>query len=687
MKIMSKAVAGLGVVLAAGVIIWALGLTNTSAQSNPGRQEQTKVEKKTIGANQLVAQAPQAQAPRAQTPRAQVRPDPNRPTGDFVLDTIVIPHCQLNVDEKTELSTQREGVLLFVGRPVKSGEIVPRDHADQYLFDGEFHPYRRLKEGDIVEPNEVLGRIDDRLALAEKLSKENKLKAAVADQALSVKTKEEARARYDTQVALRRTRATSDEDLRAAKLGVEKYVADEEQKKAAVEVAKAELKQTETVLGLHEIRSKIGGQVRTIYKHKGEEVKNLEPILLIRNLDTLRAEGMVDVHFLPRLAKGMKVLVEQEKDQPPHYQPFIGHLQPVTGVAVSKDSRNIVSVSEDRTARVWNLGGQRQIIDVGVGLRSVACTPPGAAGNFFAVGATDGTVRLYDLDADKDEPVQTFDLDSKHRGPVHCIAFNKDGTICATGGEDRDIRIWDVASGQLKFKLSDHHGPVTSLQFTPQDQLVSAGKDNVIMLWSIGSEPKRIGNGFPKRSGEVAVLGASPDGKSVLYDAGQSKALRVLSLPEGLHRGIIRNPPGSEGFKTLALFSPDGRFVLTGESTEGLLQLWTVPTETSRAFQIRRLTLADPSSVTCAAFAPNNSFVVAGTKDRMVVAWGPLPTEKDVAEFRIPAVISNIDHALDAGSHQVRIFAEFTNPKGPDGVGILMPGSTVTLVVPPESKK
>jgi WD40 repeat protein len=682
---MSKAFAGIGVVLVAGAIIWALGLTNTSAQSNPGNPEQPKVEKKATAAHQLIAQAPKAQAPRGQAPRAQARPDPNQPTGDFVQDTIVIPHCQLNVDEKTELSTQREGVLLFVGRPVKKGETVPPDHADQYLFDDEFHPYRRLKEGDIVKPNDVLGRIDDRLARAEKLSKQNKLKAAEADKVLSIKTRKEAEARYDTQVALRRTRATSDEDLRAAKLGVEKYAADEVQKDAAVEVAKAELKQTETVLGLHEIRSKIGGQVKAIYKHKGEEVKNLEPILLIRNLDKLRAEGMVDAHFLPWLAKGMKVLVEPETPQR-HYQPFIGHLQPVTGVAVSKDSTTIVSVSEDRTARVWNRNGQRQIFDVGVGLRSVACTPPGAAGNYFAVGATDGTVQLYDLDSDKDEPLRLFDKESKHRGPVHCIAFNKNGTICATGGEDRDIRIWDVATGQHRFKLSDHHGPVTSLQFTPQDQLVSASKD-AIMLWSLGSAPQPPDKTWSKRSGEVAVLGASPDGKQVLYDAGQSKALRVLSLPEGLHRGIIRNPPGSEGFKTLALFSPDGRFVLTGESTEGSLQLWTAPTENSRSFEIRRLILTDPSSVTCAAFAPNGSFVVAGTKDRLVLVWRPLPTEKEVAEFRIPAMISNIDHALDAGGHQVRIFAEFDNPKGADGVGILMPGSTVTLVVPPESKK
>jgi hypothetical protein len=459
-----------------------------------------------------------------------------------------------------------------------------------------------------------------------------------------------------------------------------------EQKEAAKGKAEAELQQTKTVVELHEIRSQIGGQVKAIYKHKGEQVKNLEPVLLIRNLDTLRAEGMVDAHFLPRLVKGMKVLVEPDKDQS-HYQPFIGHLQPVTGVAVTKDSKTIVSVSEDRTARVWNRGGERQIIDVGVGLRSVACTPPGAAGNYCAVGATDGTVRLYDLDADRDEPLREFDRESKHRGPVHCIAFNKDGTICATGGEDREIRIWDVATGQLKFKLSEHHGPVTSLQFTPQDQLVSVGKDNAIMLWSLGTDAHPPDKIFPKRSGEVAVLGASPDGKRVLYDAGQSKALRVLSLPEGLHRGIIRNPPGSEGFKTLALFSPDGRLVLTGENTEGSLQLWTTPTETSRAFAIRRLTLADPSSVTCAAFAPDNSFVVAGTKDRLVLAWGPLPTKEEVVEFRIPAVISNIDRALDAGSHQVRIFAEFANPKGPDGVGLLMPGSTVTLVVPPESSK
>src|SRR5216684_7918775 len=218
---MSKAVVGVGVVLAAGVTIWALGLTHTSAQSDSTKQDQPKPEKKVAApAQRLVAQGPKAQAP-----RVQARPDPNQPTGDFIQDTIVISHCQLNVDEKTELSSQREGVLLFVGRPVNEGEVVPPDHAGTYLFKGKPHPYRRLKEGDIVEPDEILGRIDDRLALDEKSSKENKLKAAEADEGLAVKTKEEALARYDTQKDLYKRKATSLEDLRAAKLGWEKYVA------------------------------------------------------------------------------------------------------------------------------------------------------------------------------------------------------------------------------------------------------------------------------------------------------------------------------------------------------------------------------------------------------------------------------------------------------------------------------
>src|SRR5437773_11155827 len=120
------------------------------------------------------------------------------------------------------------------------------------------------------------------------------------------------------------------EEYRGALLAVAKYVGEVASKDAAIGVAKAELQQTQTVVDFHEIRSKIRGQVKAIYKRKGEEVKNLEPILLLRNLDIMRAEGRIDTHRLPRLSKGMKVWVEPSEDQP-HHAAFFGHLEPITG--------------------------------------------------------------------------------------------------------------------------------------------------------------------------------------------------------------------------------------------------------------------------------------------------------------------------------------------------------------------
>jgi WD40 repeat protein len=717
--ILQKAITGLGAIALAGTGLWAFGLFGTSASSGSGRESATPEEKKKppVVAKPLVAQAAPRQGPKV---------DPNRPSPGFAEEPIVIADCRLNVIYKTEIAAQREGLLLFIGRPIEPRENVPADRLDTYqtkervmekekaregdkLVDRDKVvkrdkkvPYYRLKEGDRVDINDMLALVDNRLAIDEKTIKEKKLVNAQAELQVSIATRDEAYQRHLTQLRLERAGggpATSKEDVRAAELAYKKYVYEVVSKEAAIKVAESELNQTDTVVEMHEIRNKIPGQVVTIYKKKGEAVKSLEPVMLIRNLDRLRAEGMADVQDLARIHKGSKVLIEPARKSG-HYEPLIGHTQAITGVAVSKDPGNplIASSSEDGTVRIWRPGSRTEyriyyhwLRRTPLAVRSVACTPPGAAANWCLTGANDGSLRLWDLDADLMEPLRVFD--GGHRGPVNCLAFNSDATLCASGGGDNDIRIWDPSTGLLKARLTDHHGAIQSLQFTPQGQLVSTAKDQTIMIWNIGDEPRLAEAPISRRSGEVPVLGVSPDGKKVLYDPWQSKYLQVLSLPERLTTGVIRNPAGTAGFKTLALFSPDGKLVLTGTPTEGTLQLWKAPTETSRAYEVRELGSKERfrSAVTCAAFYPhapegrNNGFVVAGTKDRQVLVW-PLPSPKEVDEFQIPGEVSYIERSLDASAHQVRIWADFQNPKDPndpDGYGLLMPGDIVNVVVPP----
>lgn len=188
-------------------------------------------------------------------------------------------------EERTyvKVSTQREGILALVGTELKEGEKVPADEMVTSIIGNEPKKFRRLKVGDRVEANQLLGRVDDRLARDEMAIKEKKLAAAEADLGISEKTRDEAKARYDTQVELERGRATSIQEVRAAKLALEKYTYEVVSKKLAIQVAQAELNQAHTVVQMHEIRCPVlRGVIKSIARHPGEAVQSLETVFVIQ---------------------------------------------------------------------------------------------------------------------------------------------------------------------------------------------------------------------------------------------------------------------------------------------------------------------------------------------------------------------------------------------------------------------
>jgi RNA polymerase sigma factor (sigma-70 family) len=169
-----------------------------------------------------------------------------------------------------KVAAQREGVMGFVGTLTKDD------------LGNETNKLRPLKVGDHVEANQLLGRIDDRLARDEMTIKEKKLTATESELVISEKTRDEAKARYDTQLVLYKRKSTSEEEVRAAKLVWGKYIYEVVGKRAAIDLAKAELNQARTVLDMHNIRSPMPGVIKSIAKHPGEGVQNLETVFVIQ---------------------------------------------------------------------------------------------------------------------------------------------------------------------------------------------------------------------------------------------------------------------------------------------------------------------------------------------------------------------------------------------------------------------
>src|SRR5204863_4148201 len=108
-----------------------------------------------------------------------------------------------------------------------------------------------------------------------------------------------------------------------------------------------------------------------------------------------------------------------------------------------------------------------------------------------------------------------------HKGAVSALAFSPDGQWCVTGGEDKEICLWDTGKGTLRSRFPKvHRGAITSLHFATPNQVVSASHDNTIAVWQIGNgdEPQLARSPISSRSGEVKMLGVSPDGKRLLFD-------------------------------------------------------------------------------------------------------------------------------------------------------------------------
>jgi hypothetical protein len=181
-----------------------------------------------------------------------------------------------------DVASERDGVLVAVGTEIKEGEKIAPDQILTVRVGSELKEYRRLRIGDTVEEGQLLARIDDRLARDELNIKRAKLAAAQADLAAAEKTCAETKLRYETQLRLQANRTTSEEEVRSAKYTLEKCLFDSASKKEAVAVARFEVSQAQTLLEMHQIRSRTRGFIKAIRKYPGESVKALEPVFGIQ---------------------------------------------------------------------------------------------------------------------------------------------------------------------------------------------------------------------------------------------------------------------------------------------------------------------------------------------------------------------------------------------------------------------
>jgi WD40 repeat protein/tRNA A-37 threonylcarbamoyl transferase component Bud32 len=195
-----------------------------------------------------------------------------------------------------------------------------------------------------------------------------------------------------------------------------------------------------------------------------------------------------------------------------------------------------------------------------------------------------------------------------HIAPLNAVAISPDGRTLASAGEDRVVKVWDLADGRVAHSLAEHAGDVWGLAFSPDGKLLATGsRDATIALWGVrGGSKMRTLRGHSRSPSRIRF---SPNGRT-LAAGGEKGAVEVWDVASGQERGPL---PGHSGAVRCVAFSPDGTRLASGGEDRSV-RLHDLAHGGSRKFPV-------PAAVNDVAFSPDGGTLAAVGDERAVRLW------------------------------------------------------------------
>nr|CCC92352.1 conserved hypothetical protein [Trypanosoma congolense IL3000] len=170
-----------------------------------------------------------------------------------------------------------------------------------------------------------------------------------------------------------------------------------------------------------------------------------------------------------------------------------------------------------------------------------------------------------------------------HSEAVLIVSFSPDGEVLATGGGDKEIRLWDVHTLTPTEELKAHNSWVQVLSWSPDGKYLASGsKDGVLISWSHdGEHGKYKGSRHKAHSAYLTHVSWEPLHSNPACDrfvsASKDATLKVWSAVTGLKFSLS----GHQAGVTCAKWGGEG--LIYSSSQDRTIIVWEAATGTPRS--------------------------------------------------------------------------------------------------------
>ena len=196
-------------------------------------------------------------------------------------------------------------------------------------------------------------------------------------------------------------------------------------------------------------------------------------------------------------------------------------------------------------------------------------------------------------------------------GRVFAVAFTPDSQILASGGSDKNIKLWDIPSETELGILSGHSSAVKSIVISADGQtLVSGDAEGIIKFWNLKSRKER--SSIKLHSLSINSLFLSPNNQ-MLVSGSDDCSIKLLNVKTG-GKEIFVIREHSAPVNSVA-FSPDGQMLASG-GDDHQIHLWNVKNKQ----KIQTLS-EHRKEITSIKFSPDGQTLASGSKDFQLKLW------------------------------------------------------------------